>query len=24
MVLILLILGSHLHMKFRAKFVDYI
>ncbi len=23
-VLILLILGSHLHMKFRAKFVDYI
>ncbi|EOL47553.1 hypothetical protein RV11_GL000354 [Enterococcus phoeniculicola] len=24
MVLILLILGSHLHMKFRARFVDYI
>jgi teichoic acid transport system permease protein len=24
MVLILLILGSHLHIKFRAKFVDYI
>ena len=22
--LILLILGSHLHMKFRARFVDYI
>ncbi|KAF1297264.1 Teichoic acid translocation permease TagG [Enterococcus sp. JM4C] len=24
MVLILLILGSHLHMKFRARFVDYV
>ncbi|MHC5268039.1 ABC transporter permease [Enterococcus sp. LJL98] len=24
MVLILMILGTHLHMKFRAKFVDYI